>query len=469
MRRFDTPPYYLTAYGLAVKNGFRGTEEEWLESLHGEPAELESSVTEYQAGLSGKEVPSGAWSTEVPEVAQGEYLWTRTTVTFDTGEPVMIYSVARMGMDGAKGDKGEKGDRGDKGERGEKGETGDPATMLNWKVEYQASDSGQITPTGAWYSDVPAVDQGKYLWTRTTKTYNTGSPVVSYSVARQGMDGNGAILTVAGKGPGDNGDIELTAEDVGARSNTWVPTAAEVGARPNTWTPTADDVGARPNTWTPTAAEVGARPNTWMPTAAEIGARPDTWMPTAAEVGALSTAGGSVGTIKIKTAGTKETCDIVFSRPDDYEYDAHIDILNNNLRIYRYDRSNAIATVLSLGLADGALTVGDRTLTPTMSAGTEYKLGERWMGNPVYAKLVDFGTLPNSTYKSVSIGVGASKIISVYGFGYNATDGTFMHFPTVHGGAIGAACFVNASGGLVVETYRDMSAWTGKFIVKYTK
>ena len=26
----------LSAYGIAVKNGYRGTEEEWLESLRGE-------------------------------------------------------------------------------------------------------------------------------------------------------------------------------------------------------------------------------------------------------------------------------------------------------------------------------------------------------------------------------------------------------------------------------------------------
>lgn len=30
------PPYYLTAYGIAVKHGFRGTEEEWLASLKGD-------------------------------------------------------------------------------------------------------------------------------------------------------------------------------------------------------------------------------------------------------------------------------------------------------------------------------------------------------------------------------------------------------------------------------------------------
>jgi hypothetical protein len=29
------PPYYMTAYGIAVKRGFAGTEPEWLESLRG--------------------------------------------------------------------------------------------------------------------------------------------------------------------------------------------------------------------------------------------------------------------------------------------------------------------------------------------------------------------------------------------------------------------------------------------------
>ena len=33
----DAPPYYLSAYGIAVKQGYAGTEEEWLASLRGEP------------------------------------------------------------------------------------------------------------------------------------------------------------------------------------------------------------------------------------------------------------------------------------------------------------------------------------------------------------------------------------------------------------------------------------------------
>lgn len=38
--------------------------------------------------------------------------------------------------------------------------------------------------------------------------------------------------------------VEITAEKVGARPDTWTPTAEQVGARPNTWTPTPSDVGA---------------------------------------------------------------------------------------------------------------------------------------------------------------------------------------------------------------------------------
>lgn len=46
----------------------------------------------------------------------------------------------------------------------------------------------------------------------------------------------------------------------GDKSNPHGVTAEQAGARPDTWMPTAADVGARPNTWTPTAAETGAAP-----------------------------------------------------------------------------------------------------------------------------------------------------------------------------------------------------------------
>lgn len=103
--------------------------------------------------------------------------------------------------------------------KGEKGDTGDPAILVNSEVVYQVSDSGTIIPSGSWQTSIPVVAQGKYLWTRTTNTFNTGNPVVSYSVSRMGLDGSGSVSSVANISPDENGNVPLTAADLNALSN----------------------------------------------------------------------------------------------------------------------------------------------------------------------------------------------------------------------------------------------------------
>lgn len=103
MSLWDNPPYYLTAYGLAVKHGYRGTEEEWLKSLQGtdgDPAEVREYEIEYQLGNSGTNIPDGEWSETLPNVIQGKYLWTRVTTTFNESDPVVWYGVSYFGIDG---------------------------------------------------------------------------------------------------------------------------------------------------------------------------------------------------------------------------------------------------------------------------------------------------------------------------------------------------------------------------------
>lgn len=104
--------------------------------------------------------------------------------------------------------------------KGEKGTTGDPAELVSAVVEYQVSDSGTIIPSGVWSTTIPVVAQGKYLWTRTTSTFNSGSPVEAYSVARMGIDGAGSVSSVAGVSPDEDGNVTLTAENVGALPTT---------------------------------------------------------------------------------------------------------------------------------------------------------------------------------------------------------------------------------------------------------
>lgn len=123
---------------------------------------------------------------------------------------------------------------GPQGTQGPQGETGDPATLVSHVVEYLAGDSGTSVPSGPWSTTVPSVPHGQYLWTRVTQTYNTGSPIVFYSVSRMGVDGSGSVSSVSGVSPDSNGNVTLTAENVGARPDNWIPTATDVGALPST-------------------------------------------------------------------------------------------------------------------------------------------------------------------------------------------------------------------------------------------
>ena len=98
--------------------------------------------------------------------------------------------------------------------KGEKGDTGAAATVTGTTVEYMVSDSGTIVPSGSWSTTIPTVPQGKYLWTRVTTTFNTGSPAVSYSVTRMGIDGAGSVSSVNEKSPDESGNVSLLAEDI---------------------------------------------------------------------------------------------------------------------------------------------------------------------------------------------------------------------------------------------------------------
>jgi len=75
LAQFDNPPYYFSAYGIAVKHGFKGSEEEWLEFLKGKSAyELavqegfQGTLDEWLASLVG---PPGSQGPPGPPGPQG--------------------------------------------------------------------------------------------------------------------------------------------------------------------------------------------------------------------------------------------------------------------------------------------------------------------------------------------------------------------------------------------------------------
>lgn len=73
---------------------------------NGTSVTVKSTSVTYQAGTSGTTPPTGTWSTAVPSVANGQYLWTKTVVTYSDGKHTESYSVSYKGTNGTNGKDG---------------------------------------------------------------------------------------------------------------------------------------------------------------------------------------------------------------------------------------------------------------------------------------------------------------------------------------------------------------------------
>lgn len=91
----------LSAYQIAVKNGFEGTEEEWLESLHGKDGTDGKDGYTPQKNVDYHDGKDGISST---------HEWNGTILTIRSAS-----GSSSADLKGDKGDTGEKGDRGDQG------------------------------------------------------------------------------------------------------------------------------------------------------------------------------------------------------------------------------------------------------------------------------------------------------------------------------------------------------------------
>ena len=100
--------------------------------------------------------------------------------------------------------------------KGQQGDTGAPATLVSASVTYQVGDSGTVVPSGIWNSSIPAVAQGKYLWTQIVQTFNTGNPITAYTVSRMGVDGLGSVVSVNNQSPDADGNVNIDASALGA-------------------------------------------------------------------------------------------------------------------------------------------------------------------------------------------------------------------------------------------------------------
>ena len=84
-----------TAYSVSrnAQNGSNGS--------NGTSVTVSSTSITYQSSTSGTTAPTGTWSSTIPTVAAGNYLWTRTIVTYSDSKSTTSYSVSYSAVDGS--------------------------------------------------------------------------------------------------------------------------------------------------------------------------------------------------------------------------------------------------------------------------------------------------------------------------------------------------------------------------------
>lgn len=120
-----------------------------------------SQQVKYASSTQGTNHPSTGWQTSIPNVADGNFLWTWLHLVFSDGKYTDIYSSARQGIDGR----------------------GIQSSSVTYSQQATSVNPETITDWGGFPSEL--ID-GYWLYTRTVITYSDGAPSTSYSVSQIG-------------------------------------------------------------------------------------------------------------------------------------------------------------------------------------------------------------------------------------------------------------------------------------------
>ena len=115
---------------------------------------IKSTAFTYATSTNGTTAPTTGWTTTVPTVTAGNYLWTRVVWTYTDNTTETGYSVARWGTNGTNGTNG--------------------VSVTGIQVEYAQTDTATEPSTG-WSTTKPSPTVGKWYWTRTRNTLSNGT------------------------------------------------------------------------------------------------------------------------------------------------------------------------------------------------------------------------------------------------------------------------------------------------------
>lgn len=175
---------------------------------------VKSTAITYQVSSSGTTVPTGTWSSSVPSASAGQYLWTRTVITYTDSTASTLYSVGRMGTNGTNGSNGANGKS--------------IGSITNYYLA-TPSASGVTASTSGWTTSGQSVSASKkYLWNYEVVKYTDGTiasttaPCIIGSYGDTGAKGDKGAT--GGTGPTGNGIKSITEHYAVSTSNSSAPT-----------------------------------------------------------------------------------------------------------------------------------------------------------------------------------------------------------------------------------------------------
>ena len=136
---------------------------------------IKSTTITYASSTSGTTKPTSGWSSSIPSVSAGNFLWTKTVWTYTDNTSETGYSVAKMGETGTTGN-----------------------GIANTVITYGLSTS-ETTEPATWASNMPVLVKGMYLWTRTVQIYTNGKSTTSYQKGYIAKDGAQGLPGTPGK------------------------------------------------------------------------------------------------------------------------------------------------------------------------------------------------------------------------------------------------------------------------------
>lgn len=199
----------LSAYQIAVQNGFKGTETEWLASLQGPAGTPGKDGADGAPGPMGAQGPAGETGPVGPAGPQGE--------PGKDGAPGPAGPAGEKGEQGEQGPQGPQGPKGDTGDTGPQGPKGDPGETPyigdngNWwigETDTGVSATGSGSSNGDVILPVRAPIGVILWWSGTAENVPTGWHICDGTNGTKDLRGKFILAQSSNYAVGDTGGEE---------------------------------------------------------------------------------------------------------------------------------------------------------------------------------------------------------------------------------------------------------------------